>query len=401
MTGTTGGGTGGGGGGGGGSGGGEGDGGGATPHALQSAALAGDATLDAVAAGHATLSPSQTKQDAVAKFQRALNRLSVVDAEYFINLGATDQFAGFYGPITARAVRALQHDHALPLTGEVNAATLLALDAALVALEATPPAAPAPAPAAAPVAAPAAVAVVAPASVAAAAAPAPAAPHLTASTVWRTESGYAHDKDHPGKGWARTTGITGTKVTAADGSQEWNGAETLTAVRGSHAYGAVEASQRRVIRNGVHTIEQAGYCRAGRAIPNAEFRDHHPGLSGLPGAVSAISTQFGKSDDLDEGTGSEYFGVTQTSSEVCGCSVKASRLEAWFGPGWRTDERRLRALVEVYFPNTHRYAKLPLTDVGPSPSRPAEIDLTWAPDQFLGTDGGDHVWFRLVPESIA
>jgi hypothetical protein len=55
-------------------------------------------------------------------------------------------------------------------------------------------------------------------------------------------------------------------------------------------------------------------------------------------------------------------------------------------------------MVEVYFPQKKRYAKVPLIDVGPGETAPsgAKIDLSVALDGFLGTDGKADVEFRLA-----
>jgi hypothetical protein len=343
---------------------------------LKSEALKGDTVLEAVANGHSKLTPSQARSSAVARFQRALNKLADTTPEYFIDLGPDERFAGFYGSKTAQAVSALQRNQGLAVIGEVGSATLLALDSELVAAESG-------------------------------IVPVPD-PHdpgvLGANPVgpprkWETAPGFAQDKGNPGKGFAKTSGIRGTAQSFDDGSVVMVGKETLEAKRGQTLFPSVEASQRRVVKNRIHEIEQDGYCHSGRKLPNARFIENHPGLTG-PGVRDGFSTQFGKSDDLDEGTGSETFGITQTSSEVCGCSVKKSILIDWFGAGFAQDPRRLRAMVEVHFPRRRRYARVPLTDVGPSETVRAVIDLTWAVDQFLGTDGGDDVQFRLDPESI-
>ena len=52
--------------------------------------------------------------------------------------------------------------------------------------------------------------------------------------------------------------------------------------------------------------------------------------------------------------------------------------------------------MEIYRPATRRYACVPLVDVGPSESQPAHIDLTFALDRFLKTDGELNVDFRII-----
>jgi hypothetical protein len=70
-------------------------------------------------------------------------------------------------------------------------------------------------------------------------------------------------------------------------------------------------------------------------------------------------------------------------------------MAAALGSKWTEDPRRLTAMVEIYNPNNRRFAKVPLVEVGPG-SPAAIIDLTWALDEFLQTNGGADVDFRLV-----
>jgi len=111
------------------------------------------------------------------------------------------------------------------------------------------------------------------------------------------------------------------------------------------------------------------------------------------------STQFGKFDKQDLGTGSEVFGITQTNSEVFGVSLKESRLKKIFGNNYKTNPKRLTALVEVYLDDSNRLARVPLVDIGPGETKPAHIDLTWAVDQFLKTEGEKIVDFRVLIET--
>jgi hypothetical protein len=344
---------------------------------LTSDALKGDPVLEAVAHSHSKLGPSETRSPAVARVQKALNKLSGSTPAYAIDLGRDDQFAGYYGSKTARAVDAFQRNHGFAGSGEIGSATILALDAASLALE-NPAQAPRPP------------------------APAPAAEHgnpVGAPSPFHLSPGYAHDKEDPAKGWARTTGLKGATQGYSDNSSIMTCEETLTAKRRTKTYGPITAKQTRIIRGNEQQITQSGYCYDGRQLPGAVFLKNHPGLTG-EGVIRGYSTRFGKSDDADEGTGSEAFGIVQTASEVCGCSVKKSILTSWFGPGYASDPARLTALVEIYFTRNGRYARVPLVDIGPGENVSAKIDLTWAVDQFLGTDGGDldyDVLFRLSP----
>ena len=97
------------------------------------------------------------------------------------------------------------------------------------------------------------------------------------------------------------------------------------------------------------------------------------------------------------------WGTVQTNSDVVGASVKISVIAAVFGANWRHDPKRLDALIEIYFKKSRRMVRVPLVDIGPSESAPshAEVDLTLACDQFLGTDGLAIVDYRLlVPRDL-
>ena len=89
-------------------------------------------------------------------------------------------------------------------------------------------------------------------------------------------------------------------------------------------------------------------------------------------------------------------GLVQTNSEVFGASVKVSIMKDIFGADWRNNEKRLTAMIEVYFASAKRMVRVPLVDIGPGEAITAEVDLTWACDQFLGTRGGANVRYRLL-----
>ena len=89
-------------------------------------------------------------------------------------------------------------------------------------------------------------------------------------------------------------------------------------------------------------------------------------------------------------------GTVQTNSEVFGASIKVSKMVENFGENWRRNPRRLSALLEVHSAKTGRRVQVPLVDVGPGEEIPAEVDLTWACDQFLGTKGQGEVSYRLL-----
>jgi hypothetical protein len=119
------------------------------------------------------------------------------------------------------------------------------------------------------------------------------------------------------------------------------------------------------------------------------------------GVDAVKATQFWKNDREDEGTGSPLMGLIQTNSEVFGASVKISVMANIFGSDWRNNEKRLRAMIEIYFAGKKRMVRVPLVDLGPGENAPshAEVDLTWACDQFLGTRGGATVRYRMLVPS--
>jgi hypothetical protein len=109
-----------------------------------------------------------------------------------------------------------------------------------------------------------------------------------------------------------------------------------------------------------------------------------------------IASRFGKNDKEDEGTGSPAMGLVQTNSEVFGASIKVSKMVEHFGENWPENPRRLGTLIEVHSARTGRLVRVPLVDVGPGEAIRAEVDLTWACDQFLGTKGQGEVSYRLL-----
>jgi hypothetical protein len=92
--------------------------------------------------------------------------------------------------------------------------------------------------------------------------------------------------------------------------------------------------------------------------------------------------------------------IIQTNSEVYGASIKASAMARVFGPSWRTNPKRLDALIDILFPKQNRAVRVPLVDIGPHEDTASrqypEVDLTWASDQFLGTKGKADVQYRVL-----
>jgi hypothetical protein len=179
--------------------------------------------------------------------------------------------------------------------------------------------------------------------------------------------------------------------------------EALAATRTDGLDATLTAFQRRVEKDGVVTVEQKNYSYRQRQLPEAlllrqtgDFPADVPAGFTATAVRSVVASQFGKNDTQDEGTGSPLMGLIQTNSEVFGASIKKSAMVRAFGPNWSTSEQRLRALLEVFFPSRQRFVRVPLVDLGPAESITAEVDLTWACDQFLGTEGQADVKYRVL-----
>jgi peptidoglycan hydrolase-like protein with peptidoglycan-binding domain len=98
--------------------------------------LAGDETLHLVAQGRLTLESTGAPVIGCKALHDGLNRLGVTEPRYRVDLGTDNRFYGYFGGKTKKAVQSFQSDINLPTTGELDAATLLRLDAALMALDA-------------------------------------------------------------------------------------------------------------------------------------------------------------------------------------------------------------------------------------------------------------------------
>jgi len=206
-------------------------------------------------------------------------------------------------------------------------------------------------------------------------------------------------------GSSSTTGLNGTLQKFDDGSIVIEATESLSAKRTGGFNASLTASCRRVQRGDTTIIHQVNYSYKQRMLPDCTAVT---GVSDLslavpagfqPTAVKQVkATQFGKNDHQDEGTGTPDMGLIQTNSEVFGGSVKVSVMKAAFGANWRTNGKRLAAMIDVFFPTRKRVIRVPLVDVGPGENAPshAEVDLTWASDQFLGTQGSATVQYRLL-----
>jgi hypothetical protein len=206
-------------------------------------------------------------------------------------------------------------------------------------------------------------------------------------------------------GSSETTGLTGTTRQFDDGTIVTDATEQLKARRRDGLNQSLSARWRRVQKGNTFAIRQQNYSYGGRSLPDGMLFLDHDGLpNSTPDGFTAteprtvIATQFGKGDKQDEGTGSPIMGTVQTNSDVVGASVKVSVMAQMFGDDWRHDDRRLRALIEVFFAKSRRMVRVPLVDLGPAENAPshAEVDLTLGCDKFLVTQGKATVQYRLL-----
>ena len=207
------------------------------------------------------------------------------------------------------------------------------------------------------------------------------------------------------RGSSTTTGLKGTIQKFDDASVVTEATEDLTATRTDGLHSSLAASCRRVTQGNATVVHQLNYSYKQRTLSDSTLLTNVNNLSLAipPGfqptqARDVKATQFGKNDREDEGTGSPDMGLIQTNSEVFGSSVKVSVMAQIFGPAWRTNSKRLGAMIDVFFPGKKCMIRVPLVDVGPGELAPshAEVDLTWASDQFLGTRGGATVSYRIL-----
>lgn len=333
------------------------------PVPLRSKLLSGDPVLVEVAAGQQVLGLSQVKASAgVGPLQDALNLLADHGNPTLAIPGArgASSSRGFYGNQTLAAVRAFQTQQAIsPADGRTGRDTILPLDAAVLDIEA-----------------------------------AGEGDHLAGDTgtqigTFRTPPTSSATSN--GKGASTTTGLDGKIFRLDDGTIVIDAFETLTAKREGHSLGLPKTvRQIRTQRGNLTTIHQPDYCWGSRTLLDAETEENSPGFAATAsGVFTGRATFFGKSDQEDEGTGTPAYGTTQNNSSVFGISLKRARLLA---EGLATEDsdgsllptdKGLRARVEVFFPDTNRLVRVPLVDVGPSPSINAVADLTVAASVFL------------------
>jgi len=97
--------------------------------------LVNDQTLQQVVQGLLILEATGQPVIGCRALHDALNRLAETNSRYRVELGPGNRWHGYYGSKTKRAIKNFQSDRGLPVTGETDAATLLHLDEALMALE--------------------------------------------------------------------------------------------------------------------------------------------------------------------------------------------------------------------------------------------------------------------------
>jgi hypothetical protein len=194
---------------------------------------------------------------------------------------------------------------------------------------------------------------------------------------------------------SHTTGLQGTATIFVDGTVVRDGTETLTAVRSGNL-GPKPVRQVRTKKGDVELVQQPAYCWQPRPLPDAILVENFAGFPAGTQFVTGKATEFGKHDNIDEGTGSELLKVVQTNSEVFGCSLKQSILAAAFGTPLGSKPDLLCAQVEIFNPVKKTFARVPIVDVGPAEHLEAVIDLTFQLDKFLETDGSAKVQFRIV-----
>lgn len=206
-------------------------------------------------------------------------------------------------------------------------------------------------------------------------------------------------------GSSTTTGLRGATQAFSDGTVVTEANEQLTAIRKGSLNSSLAASCRRVRLGDTTVVHQVNYSYSQRVLSDSTLVANVQSLSlAVPTGFQATAiksvkaTQFGKNDRQDEGTGSPVMGLIQTNSDVFGGSVKVSVMKQVFGSNWRQNSKRLGAMIDIFFALKRCMVRVPLVDVGPGENAPshAEVDLTLASDQFLGTQGGATVSYRLL-----
>jgi hypothetical protein len=232
----------------------------------------------------------------------------------------------------------------------------------------------------------------------------------TANPVRNPESfSTEQSTSHNYNGHSTTEGLHGTLQKYDDGSIVIEATEVLIAYRKDIGLSqTLTAFCRRTQKCNEITVEQANYSYKGRQLaPSSLFLQSNGipigapvGFEGTP-VRTAKATRFGKHDKEGEGTGTPYMGLIQTNSELFGASVKMSVIKKIFGQRWTKNDKRLTAMVEIFFARKGQHGRMvrvPLVDVSPAEKAKSriEVGLTWACDQFLETEGGAKIQYRLL-----
>lgn len=212
---------------------------------------------------------------------------------------------------------------------------------------------------------------------------------------------------HKTRGSSTTGGLKGTTQVYDDGTIVTDATEEMHAKRAEGLDASRVGRWKQVQKGNTLATRQGNYSYQNRELPDGALFLNVSGIpaSPLEGFTATevrrgVATKFGKGDRLDEGTGSPHMGTIQTNSDIVGGSVKISLMAKIFGNDWKHNEKRFRSLIEVYFEG--RMVRVPLVDVGPAEDLEsgAEVDLTTACDQFLGTKGLAKVEYRVLVPTI-
>jgi hypothetical protein len=231
--------------------------------------------------------------------------------------------------------------------------------------------------------------------------PKPGSVPLGETTPFTTKPASSHNAN----GSSTTSGLKGTSQEFDDCTVVTEATEDLHATRSDGLNGSLTGQWKQVQKGNTFAIRQSNYSYKNRDLPDGFLFLQSDGIpSSTPDGFTATAvktvkaTQFGKGDHEDEGTGSPTMGTIQTNSEVVGGSVKISIMREVFGQDWQHNDKRLLALIEVFFAHSRRLVRVPLVDIGPGEHAHsgAEVDLTMACDQFLKTHGLAMVDYRLL-----
>lgn len=358
-------------------------------YTLRSDLLAGDPTLQKIAATDLVLIPPQhsVRVDGISNIQEALNRLAAAGLPVpRISFGSDDKHRGFYGPQTTRALRAFQRSAGIGTDGRVGDDTLRALDEALLATGNSAPIKAIPVVVKSVVVQPM---IVEPEPVVIL--PSLEVPPDLGAPVEAFARPAASSRTSDGRGGSTTSGLRGEVYQPQPNLQVIMAEENLTAKRDGKPLGASRSVQQLRILDlsGKSTsIEQPDYCWSERKLPGAALFLDHPGFAPDAEVIKGEASYFGKFDTTDEGTGTPVFGLVQTNSSVFGVSLPESLLLRFGlarkdGKFLRKTDKSETALVEIYFPRLKRMVRAPIVDVGPNPRLKRPADLSVAAAAFL------------------